>query len=233
MARARWIVMAALVGTALAQEKSEPQAPPSPQVQWNFDQDEAGKLPAGWGMAETNGTDKPGKWTVAADESAAGNAKVLKVGAQAENKTFNLCIAEKGSFQNLDLRVRVRADSGKLDQGGGLIWRCKDENNYYICRINPLERNFRVYKVEAGKRTQLESAELETKTGQWYEVRAVMVADKIACYVDGRKHLEATDGTFKDAGKVGLWTKADASSSFDNLVVDAPPTGAKPKAGDK
>ncbi len=116
---------------------------------------------------------------------------------------------------------KIKANSGKEDQGGGLIWRCKDENNYYVCRINPLEGNFRVYKVVDGKRKQLESVTLDAASGKWYQVRAVMVADKIECYVDGKKHLAATDDTFPQAGMIGLWTKADASSSFDNLAVYA------------
>lgn len=234
MTRALSILIAALAVTALAQDKSGSQTPPqSPKAEWNFDKDEAGKAPDGWRVAETKGSGKTGKWTVTADESAASKPNVLKLETQAEDGTFNLCIAEKSSFKDLDLRVRVKANSGGEDQGGGPIWRCKDENNYYTCRINPLEDNFRVYKVENGKRSQLKSEKLETKTGQWYEVRAVMVGDKIECYVDGKKYLEATDGTFKDAGMVGLWTKADASSSFDNVVVYAPPAAEKPKDGDK
>lgn len=234
MTRALSVMIAALAVTALAQDKGGSQTPPqSPKAEWNFDKDEAGKTPGGWRIAETKGAGKTGKWTVAADESAASKPNVLKLETQAEDGTFNLCIAEKSSFKDLDLRVRVKANSGKEDQGGGPIWRCKDENNYYICRINPLENNFRVYKVENGKRSQIKSEKLETKTGQWYEVRVVMVGDKIECYVDGKKYLEATDDTFKDAGMVGLWTKADASSSFDNVVVYAPPAGEKPKDSDK
>lgn len=209
-------------------QATQPQTTQSaPKAEWNFDKDEVGKTPAGWRVAETKGTGKTGKWTVAADEFAPSRPNVLKVETAADDGTYNLMIAENTSFKDLFLRVRVKADGGKVDQGGGLIWRCKDENNYYICRINPLERNFRVYKVEGGKRTQLAGEALETKTGQWYEVWAVMIGDRIECYADGRKVLEATDDTFKDAGMVGLWTKADASSSFDYMAVYAPPVGDK------
>lgn len=193
-----------------------------PLALWTFDSEAAGKTPVGWRIAETNGGGKTGKWTIAADGDARTKPNVLKLETTADGSTYNLFIAEKASFKDLDLRVRIKANSGKEDQGGGPIWRCKDENNYYICRINPLEGNFRVYKVEKGRRSQLESAKLETKTGQWHQVRAVMTGSKIECYVDGKKYLETTDETFKDAGKIGLWTKADASSSFDNVVVDAP-----------
>lgn len=204
----------------LAQNKPIPQpTPQSAKSEWNFDKDEVGKPSSSWRTAETSGTGKTGRWTVVRDDSAPSKPNVLRLETQAAGKTYSLYIAEKSSFKDLDLRVRIRANSGEEDQGGGPIWRCRDENNYYICRINPLEGNFRVYKVQNGKRSELESAKLETKTGQWYEVRAVMVGDKIECFVDGRKYLEATDSTFKDAGSVGLWTKADASSSFDDVGV--------------
>ncbi|HKQ49851.1 MAG TPA: family 16 glycoside hydrolase [Phycisphaerae bacterium] len=226
------IVIFAVLGTA-AFALSNPAAPPaaSPKAEWNFDKDEVGKRAADWRVRETNGTGKTGTWTVATDDSAPSSPNVLKLETQADDRTYNLLIAEKISFKDLDLRVRIKANSGKKDQGGGLIWRCKDENNYYICRINPLEGNFRVYKVEKGKRTQLESVKLETKTGQWYEVRAVMVGDTIECYVDGKKYLEAIDDTFNGTGKIGLWTKADASSSFDDVVVHEPTSALQLKKG--
>lgn len=227
-----------LSAAVAAQDKPSEQASlQSSRAEWSFDKDEAGKAVPAWRVAETAGTGKLGKWIVTVDDSAPSKPNVLKLDTQADEKTFNLCIAEKSSFKDLDLRVRIKANSGKEDQGGGLIWRCQDENNYYICRINPLEGNFRVYKVADGKRKQLESTKLETVSGKWYEVRATMLADRIACYVDGKKLLEAKDDTFKDAGMVGLWTKADASSSFDNLAVTLPQPGpagkGEAKAGEK
>ena len=175
---------------------------------------------------------------MAKDDAAPTKPNVLKLKTAAEDRTFNLLMSQKtpsALFKDLDLRVRMRPDTGKVDQGGGLIWRCQDENNYYICRLNPLETNFRVYKVEQGKRTQLASEKLEFNAGQWYEIQAVMVGNKIECYVDGKKYLEVTDDTFKDAGLIGLWTKADASSSFDNLEVLPPvkPREEKPAKTDE
>ena len=128
-------------------------------------------------------------------------------------------MATATSYRDVNVRTRSRPISGEEDQGGGVIWRCRDENNYYICRINPLESNFRVYKVVDGRRKKLQSAHLETHPGKWYVVRAKMVDDHITCYVDGKKLLDVHDDTFTDAGMVGLWTKADASSSFDNVAV--------------
>ena len=145
-----------------------------------------------------------------------------------DNGTFNLAMAEGTSYGDLDLSVAVRADLGKEDQGGGPIWRCRDEDNYYICRLNPLEGNFRVYRVLRGRRRQLESANADLASGRWYTVRVIMVGRHITCYLDGKKLLEADDDTFKRAGMVGLWTKADAVTAFDDLVASPVRPPSKP-----
>lgn len=217
---------ASLALILVAQDKSAPKAP---TVEWTFDKCEVGQPVAGWRIAQTRGGDKPAKWLVAADDSAPSKPNVLKVETTAEDQSFNLLISESLSLKDVDLRAMLRADGGKVDQGGGLLWRCKDESNYYVCRVNPLESNFRVYKVEGGKRTQLGSADVEAKSSEWHEVRAVMIGSKIECFLDGKKQLEAVDDTFKDAGRIGLWTKADASSSFDKVTVQAPQPVEKPK----
>jgi hypothetical protein len=195
---------------------------PLPLAYWIFDQDEPGKAPAGLLARQTHPSDKPGTWLVAADAMAPSKPNVLTLATEAPNATFNVAFFERTAYKDLDLRVRIRANSGKEDQGGGLIWRCKNENNYYICRINPLENNFRLYKVVDGTRTQLNSTEFKAQPGKWYRLRAVMVGDQITCYVNDKPYLEAKDDTFKDPGMIGLWTKADASSSFDNLAVLSP-----------
>jgi len=204
----------ASAGLLIAEE-----TPEAALATWSFDKDDVGAVPPSWRVAETKGTGKTGEWAVSLDTTAPSKPNVLTLDTQAEGRTYNLLIAESTSVQDLDLRVRIKAIRGEVDQGGGLIWRCKDADNYYVCRINPLESNFRVYKVENGKRSQLDTVELESKTGRWYEVRAVMVGDRIECFVDGQKYLSAEDDTFKEAGMIGLWTKADASSSFDDVVV--------------
>jgi hypothetical protein len=135
---------------------------------------------------------------------------------------FNLCVADASKFADLDLTVSFKAVTGEKDQGGGPVWRHKDANNYYIARVNPLEDNFRVYKVVGGKRSQIGSAEVEAPAGKWYTIRVVHKGDHIRCYLNGKLHLDVKDETFKDGGKIGLWTKADAVTSFDDLSVSAP-----------
>ena len=116
--------------------------------------------------------------------------------------------------------VAFRANKGKNDQGGGFVWRYQDANNYYICRMNPLEDNYRVYKVIAGKRIQLETKEqLTVKANEWHKLKVKMEGDRIECFLDGEKMLDVKDDAIQKAGKVGLWTKADAQTSFDDFRV--------------
>src|SRR5438876_9446820 len=137
------------------------------------------------------------------------------------NSMLPLLIADEGSFQDLDLSVKFKAVSGSIDRAGGLVFRLKDPNNYYIVRSNALENNYRLYHVVNGRRSQFAGANLKVTSGEWHELRVEAAGNKITCYYDGNKKIEATDDTFKDAGKVGLWTKADSVTYFDDLKVTA------------
>ncbi|MGD8453131.1 MAG: hypothetical protein PVJ57_15035 [Phycisphaerae bacterium] len=191
--------------------------------EWRFDEAPVGKVPEGWSIRQTQPAKQLATWEVAADAKAATPPNVLALTRTVnEGRAFNLAVADDSWYTDVDLTVSVKAVSGKEDQGGGPIWRCQDENNYYICRFNPLEANFRVYKVVAGERKQLESVKIETEAGRWYTVGVRMVGNQIECLLDGEKLLSATDDTFAGPGMVGLWTKADAVTSFDNLKVRVP-----------
>ena len=225
-------VLAALPGCKPAEvttvESSTKPAPVREQTAWRFDQP-AEEAARGWRFAETNSEGTPGKWRIIAQPDAPSRPNVMKlVETNNDNGTFNLAIAEGISYGDLDLSVAVRADLGKEDQGGGPIWRCRDKDNYYICRLNPLEGNFRVYRVLRGRRRQLESAKVDLASGRWYTVRVTMIGGHITCYLDGKKLLEADDDTFKRAGMVGLWTKADAVTAFDDLVASPVRPPSKP-----
>ena len=180
-----------------------------------------GELPPGWTAAKTgNG---PGSvWKVVAD--ADGKKVLAQTSDQGPKRLFNLCVAESARFTDVDLSVAFKAMAGKVDQGGGPVWRYKDANNYYLARVNPLEHNFRVYKVVGGKRTQLASVDLNVAAGQWHTLRIVHQGQHITCALDGKPYLDVKDGTFPDAGRVGLWTKADAQTYFAELRVTAPAT---------
>jgi hypothetical protein len=135
---------------------------------------------------------------------------------------FNVLLAD-GAGRDVELSVALRAQQGEIDQGGGLVWRAQDGASYYIARWNPLESNVRAYKVVAGKRQQLASADVELDPRAWHTLAVRMRGELIECELDGRQLLEARDATFAGAGRVGLWTKADARTLFDDLVLKAWP----------
>ena len=184
-----------------------------------FENTPIGKAAEGWRAAFT-GEGGAASWSVASGAGPmAGNRFLTMTGVASPSKTFNLAFAPVEALADIDIASSVRANEGSEDQGGGVFWRAKDEKNYYVCRLNPLESNFRVYRVVDGVREQLGSAACEAKTGEWREIRAVMTGTKIVCMVDGKVLLEVEDGTFPEKGLAGLWTKADAATSFDNVVL--------------
>lgn len=182
------------------------------QKAWNFDADTPGAVTRGF-------TSEVGEWKVVADETAPSKPNVLAQWAKSSGSTFNLALVSDANYKDVDLSVKMKAIAGKMDQGGGLAWRAKDAKNYYIARYNPLEDNYRVYKVENGKRTQLQSADVKATDG-WHTLRVTMRGDHIECLHDGKKHLDVKDLAFPDVGKIGLWTKADAQTHFDDLTVN-------------
>ena len=155
--------------------------------------------------------------------------RVLAQTGRGSSPTFNLAIASATAYLDVDLSVKLHSVSGEIDQGGGLVWRLADPKNYYVARYNPLETNFRLYKVVAGKRTQLATADVDAGPG-WHALRVTMRGDAIACSLDEKPLLEARDGTFPKAGRIGLWTKADAATRFDTLAVKEPGPAEKPGA---
>jgi hypothetical protein len=205
-----------LAAVLLAAEDGKTQPP-------GFDKASLGKLPPGWKAAQT-GAGKGSVWEVVADKTApSGSGYVLAQTATGPSALFNLCVGEDVSLADVELRVAFKAVKGERDQGGGFVWRYQDGNNYYVARMNPLEDNYRFYKVVAGKRTQLATKEgLKVPTGEWHTLKIRHVGDKIECYLDDKKELEAKDDTFQKAGKVGLWTKADAQTRFDGFRVSEP-----------
>jgi hypothetical protein len=200
-----------LVGVVIAEEKSGA---------LRFRKEDEGKVPAGWKAAKT-GEGIGSIWKVTADDTAPSKRGYVLAQVNADPKAlFNLCVVEEGKYRDLTLSVAFKAIKGTKDQGGGLVWRYQDPNNYYIARMNPLEDNYRVYKVVAGKRIQLETKEeIKVPVGTWHTLTVKQVGKKIECLLDGKKMLEAEDDTFSQAGQIGLWTKADAQTYFDGLTV--------------
>lgn len=188
------------------------------EIRWSFEDAGAGKVPEGWSSGKT-GKGPGSAWKVIEDRSAPSGTHVLaQTSSEGPNRLFNLCVCDEATLTDVDIRVSFKAVKGEIDQGGGPVWRYRDENNYYIARMNPLEDNFRVYKVVKGKRTQLDSSDVEAPAGGWHTIRVVQKGNHIQCYVNGKRHLDVKDDTFADKGNVGLWTKADAVTSFDDFT---------------
>jgi hypothetical protein len=176
---------------------------------------------AGWNIGSTGGAGPHAEWGVRADAAAVSAPNVLVMGATrpASEDRFNVIWNPSLVFRDGHIAVHVRADGGEVDQGGGPMWRVQDADNYYVCRFNPLESNYRVYVVERGVRRQLATALVDAPAGAWHRIEVEHVGAKITCWLDGRKLLVTSDATLSGSGGVGLWTKADARTAFDELLV--------------
>src|SRR5262249_38027336 len=131
-----------------------------------------------------------------------------------------LCVAEAPSLADIEISVSFKAMKGEKDQGGGIVWRYQDADNYYVARMNPLEDNFRFYKVVDGKRSkEFQNAEVKVPAGEWHTLKVKMTGDHIAGSLAGKKYLDVKDDSITKSGKVGLWTKADAQTYFDDFKV--------------
>jgi hypothetical protein len=207
--------------SAAPPEKPAPLQPAGVGFTYNFDGDRAGSFPVKFHSART-GEGTESQWVALGDPSAPSQPNVVaQTSVDSTDYRFPLLIADDGSFRDLDLTVKFKAVSGEVDQAAGLVFRLKDANNYYIVRANAKEDNYRLYRVVAGRRRVFAGANLEVTSGQWHELRVTGIGNKIVCYYDGAKKIEAIDDTFKNAGKVGLWTKADSVTYFDDFRVIA------------
>jgi hypothetical protein len=202
------IAAAIAVGGALAQQTKT----------FNFDSDATGKSPMGFTSYATGGG-PAGKWAVTEmNDAASGKHVVVQTDADRTDTRFPVLIADNAEFGDLDVSVKGKAISGKIDQGVGLVFRFRDPNSYYIVRANALENNFRLYKMVNGKRLQFAGANTKVSSGQWHTLRVTAKGDHIICWFDGKQLIDARDKTYS-SGKVGLWTKADSVIAFDDLTV--------------
>lgn len=165
------------------------------------------------------------QWKVQADPSAPSGTHVLTMvrgstGFLGFGRVFNTCYDPKLHFLDGTISVRFRALRGRIDQGGGIMWRVRDADNYYIVRYNPLENNFTFYKVVAGERIELADREGLHLSPGWHEMSISQHGALFTGFLDGKKILEKRDDSFPTAGAVGLWTKTDAVTSFDDLQID-------------
>ena len=179
----------------------------------NFDSSPIGGAPAGWTATLTGSGNA--KWTVEKDDTAPSKPNVLR---QSGVATYPICFKNDTSLKDGFVEVKFKPISGKEDQARGLIWRLKDANNYYVARANALEDNVTIYHTINGKRTEKKHTGTKVAPNVWHSLRVDFQGNHFVVTYDAKKALEWDDDTFKDAGKVGVWTKADSVTMFDDFA---------------
>lgn len=179
----------------------------------NFDGTKPGEVPGGWTATKT-GQGEP-KWTVVAENSAPSKPNALRQSGEAD---YPVAFKNDTNLKDGFVEVKFKLVSGKEDQAGGVVWRVKDSDNYYIARANALEDNVRIYHFVKGKRTQFKGVSTKVAPGQWHTLRVNFSGNRFTVLFNGKELFTAEDDTFKDAGKVGVWTKADSVTLFDEFT---------------
>ena len=191
-----------------------------------FDKAKIGSLPAGWTSAMTHSGGEA-RWEVVTDERETGKTQVLaQLSRDKTSGRFPLAIYDKARLLNGELSVRCKSVSGEVDQACGIVWRYHDPNNYYITRANALENNVVLYKVQDGERRSLApkgqpsrayGVKQRVPSGQWNELRVKFDGNLMTVFFNGQQLFEVEDGSFTEPGKVGVWTKADSVTYFDDF----------------
>jgi hypothetical protein len=190
----------------------------------DFTQDAVGQPPKGFEFGHTAKAGAAGKWVVQAEGT---NNYLAQIDPDRTRSRFPVAVRTDIMAANVDLSVRFKPVSGRVDQAAGLVWRFQNEDNYYIVRANALENNVVLYKVEKGSRTDLPvkgegrtyGKKAQVPSGQWSTLRVVANGRLFEVYLNGTKLYEVEDTTFTQAGRVGVWTKADSVTYFDDLSV--------------
>ena len=178
----------------------------------SFDQDTVGTVPAGW-RAGVTGRGSP-KWSVEADATAPSKPNVLK---QSGSGTFPWCVMQGISFADGYVEVKFKPISGREDQAGGLVWRWKDGDSYYVARANALEDNVSLYYTQNGGRRTLKYVDAPVARNAWHTLRVEFSGKKIRALLNGKACIEMEDEHIAGAGAVGVWTKADSVTLFDDF----------------
>jgi len=188
----------------------------------SFESSQIGAAPEGW-TATLTGSGNP-KWTVENDETAPSKSKVLQ---QSGRATYPLLLKNDTNIKDGFIEIRFKAIAGSQDRAAGVVWRARDVNNYYVVRANALEDNFVLYKTVDGVRTALDivgrkggyGVSVPVPANTWHSLRIDFKAARFTASFNGKQLLEVEDSTFTDAGKVGLWTKADSVTRFDLIEI--------------
>ena len=192
--------------------------------QIKFTDDAVGATPKGW-TATMTGQGSP-KWTVEEETDAPSRSKVVK---QSGRATYPLLLKDDSSVKDGFVEIQFKAISGGEDRAAGIVWRARDANNYYVVRANALEDNVVLYKTVGGKRSSLDivgrkggyGIKVQVPAGRWHTLRVDFAGSRFKATFNGRPLFEVEDRTFGDAGRIGLWTKADSVTAFDSISYGA------------
>ena len=216
MTKKFWIV---LFLTLVSVQFARAQQPAPGSKKLTFDQDSVGSPPAGCEFART-GQGADGKWVVRADTDKPSNHVLVQESSDPTDYRFPVAVVKEGTYKDVTLSVRAKPISGRVDQGFGMVWRYKDGNNYYITRCNADEDNCTIYHTVNGHRRPFQNKPIKVAKNTWHTLKLEAVGDHFVVWFDGAKVLDARDETFKDTGKVGLWTKADSVIQFDDFTIE-------------
>ena len=193
--------------------------PAAPEPAWNFDRDEPGTLPGEFSIGTMFDGRPAGDWQVLATDRAKSPPHVLAQRmAKGAEHAYKITLVKEIVASDLNLEVSFLPIQGRADMGGGLIWRAADDRNYYLARANPLEQNIRVYRVENGIRHLLENFNQTITVKQWHTLRITHRGCAINIFYDDKQVFDLCDKTFQ-TGMIGLWTKSDAVTYFDDLQL--------------
>jgi hypothetical protein len=176
----------------------------------SFEKDELGKMPAGW-------TSPLGKWVV--EEAKEGGKVLAQTSPDAAKSEYPLCILDKPEVKDATVSIRMKPVEGKVDRAGGIIFRVKDKDNYYMVRANALEDNVRLYKIVKGERKQFAGESITVKARTWHTLKIEFKGKHFKVWFNDKLAFEADDDHFQEAGRVGLWTKADSVTQFDDVTI--------------
>jgi hypothetical protein len=179
----------------------------------NFDNDKPGGLPAQWSAGVT-GRGTP-KWAVEADAAAPSKPHVLK---QSGSGTLPWCVVKSSALADGYVEVKFKSIAGREDQAGGLVWRFKNGDNYYVARANALENNVSLYYTENGSRKTLKYVDAPVPGNVWHTLRVEFAGAAIKVILNGKTYIETRDNHITGAGAAGVWTKADSVTAFDDFA---------------
>jgi hypothetical protein len=178
----------------------------------NFEADRPGSPPAGWTCGVTGSGNA--RWTVEPESAAAGSRLVLM---QSGAGDFPWCVRTGTAVQDGFVEVKFKPMRGREDQAGGVVWRWKDANTYYVARANALENNVSLYYTEGGRRRTLRYTDAPVAANAWHVLRVEFQRTRIKVLLDGRPWIELDDAHIAGTGSVGVWTKADSVTAFDDF----------------